>query len=241
MLFFQWPKCNCVHCLCSGFSPRLGAGLLCHRPAGPLRAASSWGVWRRYRTGQLPEVRGSSLLRRPPCRLLRRERQPDPHDARQNGRSNQVRHSATHDIEELKDLVSLKCLKKQMYILISGMQLVRRFTGSPCRPESSTFAEARQPATSALHRYKEASHFVHSYFRICVDLDFLFFNVLGNCVFLKTLKNPSLFVLPVTPRRCWPTWLLCLLCITVLRDSNTSPRGHTMLLWSWLKVHLWDI
>lgn len=76
------------------FFPCPGPGLLCHRSVGPLCAASTWGVWRWYRTGQLPEVWGSSLLRWPPRCLLRCQRQTGPDDAWQNGWSHQVRHTA---------------------------------------------------------------------------------------------------------------------------------------------------
>lgn len=76
------------------FFPCLGPGMLCHRSVGPLCAASSWRVWRRYRSGQFPEIWGSSLLRWSPRCLLCCERQPDPDDAWQNGWSHQVRHSS---------------------------------------------------------------------------------------------------------------------------------------------------
>ena len=94
-----------------------GTGMLCHRSVGPLRPAPPWGVWRRHRAGQLPEVWCSSLLRRSSRRLLRCQRQPDPDDAWQNGWSHQVRH-------DTQGKFSVRVRKRQGFILkaIAGPQ-----------------------------------------------------------------------------------------------------------------------
>lgn len=80
-------------CFTSSLLSCAGLGLLCHRSAGSLCAAAPWWVRGWHCAGQLSEVWGASLLRRPPRCLLLREREPGPDDARQNGWSHQVRDS----------------------------------------------------------------------------------------------------------------------------------------------------
>lgn len=108
---------------------------------------------------------------------------------------------------------------------ISGMQPVRRCIDLLCRPGSSTSAETKQPATSALHRYDWES------LKKTLRKRFLY-------VFCKSCPSMSCYrrFFSCPPRLCWPTWLPCLHCTMVLRASNTLLRGHTTLLWSLLKV-----
>ena len=68
-----------------------GAGVLRYGPDGAVCAAPPRGVWRGHRPGKLPEVRSAAVLRRPPRRLLLRQGQPGPHDARPHGGRHQVR------------------------------------------------------------------------------------------------------------------------------------------------------
>lgn len=138
-------------------NPSPGPGLLCHRPAGALCAASPRRVWCWHRSGQLPEVRGTPLLRRTTCCFFCCQRQLGPDDAWQNGWSHQVRNA---------DLIVLPHRSKVMEkmptaTLISGMQLVKKCTVWHCRPGSSTSAETKQPATFALHRYALGLLFIY--------------------------------------------------------------------------------
>lgn len=76
-----------------------GSGLLCHRLAGALCVASSGWVWSGHRPGQLSALRCSSLLWRSSRCLLRSQRKSGPHDAREDGRSDQVRFSLGYHIQ----------------------------------------------------------------------------------------------------------------------------------------------
>lgn len=73
----------------------LGFGLLRHRPVGALCAAAPGRVWIRRRPRQLPEVRGSSLLRWSSRCLLCCEGEPGEDDAWPNGWSHKVRQTTS--------------------------------------------------------------------------------------------------------------------------------------------------
>lgn len=113
-------------------------------------------------------------------------------------------------------------ISNEMCVLLSGTQQERRCIDWLCRPESSTFAETRQPATFAQRRWEWK------------EQDWLP-SLLAND---RQTNRVVLMCLawPLPPRLCSPTWRPCLHCITARRGSNTSPRGHTVLLWSWQKV-----
>lgn len=194
-----------------------GLGLLRDRSAGAVHAAPPRRVRCGHCAGELPEVRGSSVLRGSARRLLLRQREPGPNDARQDGGRHQVGRKDPPPFANVALWARSKGQGGSFAILSCCFEGCGGKGGVPAGAADQGAAHpTRQGHQQHLHgsgrtRELPTPHAGH--------------------VQRAPLPSP-----PAAARLCSPTWPPCSRSTTARKDSGTSPRGRTTPRLSWPRV-----